>query len=74
MSPLQALFGAVDDDAKLAGAVRAAKPVLAAAGSEPALQLAQLVALEYLLGVAAPARAKEVLLPFWATGQVVVIV
>ena len=62
-APPQALFGAVDDDAKLAGAVKAAKPVLSAAGGEPALQLAQLVALEYLLGVAAPARAKEVL-PF----------
>ena len=50
----------MEDDAKLAGEVVAAKPVLVAAGGEPALQLAQLVALEWLLGVALPQRAKEV--------------
>jgi len=40
--------------------VKAKKDILEAAGGEPALQLAQLVALEFLLGVALPSRAKEV--------------
>jgi hypothetical protein len=53
----------VQCDAKLAGCVVAAKPVLVAAGGEPALQLAQLVALEWLLGVALPERTKEARAP-----------
>ena len=37
--------------------------LLKLAGAEPALQLAQLVALEHLLGVILPERTKEVLVP-----------
>ena len=36
------------------------KALLKLAGAEPALQLAQLVALEHLLGVTLPERTKEV--------------
>lgn len=57
---LQALFGNLDEGVKVAGQVKARKDILLAAGSDTAMQLAQLVALEYLLGTAIPARIKEV--------------
>ncbi len=60
---LQALFGELDEGVKLAAQVIAHKDILTTAGSDTAMQLAQLVALEYLLGVAMPARIKEVHIP-----------
>ena len=56
----QALFGDLPEDAKLAAEAKAQRALLKAAGSEPALQLAQLVALEHLLGVTLRERTKEV--------------
>ncbi|KAK9917141.1 hypothetical protein WJX75_001258 [Coccomyxa subellipsoidea] len=56
----EALFGDLDEGVKVAGQVKARKDILLAAGSDTAMQLAQLVALEYLLGTAIPARIKEV--------------
>ena len=56
----QALFGDLLEDTKLAAQAKAQGPLLKAAGSEPALQLAQLVALEHLLGVTLRERTKEV--------------
>lgn len=40
--------------------MKSRKALLKLAGAEPALQLAQLVALEHLLGVTLPERTKEV--------------
>ena len=57
---MQALFGDLEEGVKVAGQVKARKDTLVAAGSETAMQLAQLVALEYLLGTTIPARIKEV--------------
>lgn len=57
---LQALFGDLDEGVKLAAQVKARKDILTTAGGDTAMQLAQLVALEYLVGVAMPARIKEV--------------
>ncbi len=59
----QALCGDLDASVKIATQVKAKKTILQAAGGEPSLQLAQLVALEYLLGVALPSRTKEVTVP-----------
>ncbi|BDA48496.1 Eukaryotic translation initiation factor 5 [Coccomyxa sp. Obi] len=56
----EALFGDLDEGVKLAAQVKARKDILTTAGGDTAMQLAQLVALEYLLGVATPARIKEV--------------
>lgn len=58
----QALFGDLDEGEKMAGHAKASKDILTAAGSDTAMQLAQLVALEYFLGVATPSRVKEVCL------------
>ncbi len=60
MQTLQALFGDLDEGVKLAAQVKARKDILTIAGSDTAMQLAQLVALEYLLGVAMSDRIKEV--------------
>jgi len=56
----QALFGDVDEIAKLADCVHSHKALLAALAPDQASQLAQLLGLEALLGQALPARAKEV--------------
>ena len=56
----QALYGDLPDDTKIASEVKSQKALLKLAGTEPALQLAQLVALEHLLGVTLPERTKEV--------------
>jgi hypothetical protein len=56
----QALFGDLDEFVKLAAEVKAKKDILEAAGGDHAMQLAQLVALEHLIGVAVPFRTKEV--------------
>jgi hypothetical protein len=56
----QALFGDLLEDTKLAAEAKVQGPLLKAAGAEPALQLAQLVALEHLLGVTLQERTKEV--------------
>ena len=60
MSLNQALFGDLPEDTKISAEVKSQKALLKLAGSEPALQLAQLVALEHLLAVTLPARTKEV--------------
>ena len=57
---VQALYGDLPEDTKIAAEVKSRKALLKLAGAEPALQLAQLVALEHLLGVTLPARTKEV--------------
>lgn len=56
----QALYGDLPEDTKIAAQVKSKKALLKLAGAEPALQLAQLVALEHLLGVTLPERTKEV--------------
>lgn len=58
--PAQALFGDLPEDTRIAVEVKSQTALLKAAGAEPALQLAQLVALEHLLGVTLPERTKEV--------------
>lgn len=57
---MQALCGDLDASVKIASQVKAQQAILKAACGEPSLQLAQLVSLEYLLGVALPSRTKEV--------------
>ena len=57
---MQALFGELPEDIKIAAELKGHVALLKLAGAEPALQLAQLVALEHLLGVTLPERAKEV--------------
>ena len=56
----QALFGELPEDIKIAAELKGHVALLKLAGAEPALQLAQLVALEHLLGVTLPERTKEV--------------
>lgn len=57
---MQALFGA-DMDTKLAAQVKKHKTLLRLfGGGEAACQAAQLVALEYLVGITLPARQSEV--------------
>ena len=57
---VQALFGELPEDIKIAAELKGHVALLKLAGAEPALQLAQLVALERLLGVHLPERTKEV--------------
>jgi translation initiation factor 5 len=54
-----ALFAGLPDDERLAPAVTARAAYLALHSADPAGQLAQLVAVEHFVGVAAPGRAKE---------------
>jgi translation initiation factor 5 len=54
-----ALFAALPAGERLAPAVAAAAPLLAPHAADPSGQLAQLVAMEALVGVDQPARAKE---------------
>ncbi|CAK0738548.1 hypothetical protein CVIRNUC_001058 [Coccomyxa viridis] len=55
----EALFGELPEDIKIAAELKGHVVLLKLAGAEPALQLAQLVALERLLGVHLPERTKE---------------
>ncbi|KAK9832811.1 hypothetical protein WJX81_003597 [Elliptochloris bilobata] len=58
----EALFGDVEEGAKLADRASAHAALLAALAPDPASQMAQLLGLEFLLGQALPARVKQVAL------------
>jgi translation initiation factor 5 len=53
------LFSTLDEETKLAAALKDAVPLLKATASDARGQLAQLLALEWLLAVGAPERVKE---------------
>ena len=61
---LQALF-AEDKDTKLSAQISKRKLILKAVGDDPPTQMAQLLALEYLVGVTDPERLNQVSRLFW---------